>query len=367
MRFRAAVLPASGQSLAIDDVVVRALKPSDVLIRVAASGLCHTDLEVIEGSWPRPTPIILGHEGAGVVEAVGENVTVVRPGDHVIASWNPTCGHCFFCDRNEPILCEPYREAELNGHLIDGGSRLRSAGNEVHHFMHVSSHAEYCVVDETSAVPIPDDIPLDRACLIGCGVMTGVGAAMHIARVSMGSSVVVFGAGAVGLNVVQGASLLRADVIVAVDVSEQRLELASRLGATHLLDPKKDDVLTEVHDLTGGRGADYTFEAAGVTESVRGALEAARPGATVVILGKTNVDAEIALRFGSLLGEKRITRSSYGGARPRDDFPFLARSYLEGDLKLDELVGHRISLAEINEGFDAMRRGEFVRSVIVFE
>lgn len=366
MKFKAAVLPASGQPLVIEDLEVSALKPADVLIRVAASGLCHTDLEVIEGSWPRPTPIVLGHEGAGVVEAVGEDVTLVRPGDHVVASWNPTCGHCFFCDRNEPILCEPYRDAELDGRLIDGELRLHGAG-PVHHFMHVSSHAEYCVVDQTSAVAIPNDIPFDRACLIGCGVMTGVGAAMRIACVSMGSCVVVFGAGAVGLNVVQGAHLLRAGAIVAVDVSEQRLELAGRLGATHLLDPGKDDVLAEVRDLTRGRGADYTFEAAGSTESLRGALEAARPGATVVILGKTNVDAEIALRFGSLLGEKRITRSSYGGARPRDDFPFLARSYLEGDLKLDELVGSRISLAEINEGFEAMRRVEFVRSVIVFD
>jgi S-(hydroxymethyl)glutathione dehydrogenase/alcohol dehydrogenase len=362
----AAVLSEVGKPLVVERIEIAALKPRDVLVRIGASGLCHTDLEVMRGSLQLPLPIVLGHEGAGVVEAVGGEVTRVRRGDHVVCSWSPNCGHCYYCDQGQPILCEAVVAAVAGGHLPDGQSRLSARGAKLHHFSVVSSHAEYCVVPEAGAVPVPKEVPFDRACLIGCGVMTGVGAVLRCARVAPGTSVVVVGCGAVGLNVLQGARLAGARTIVAVDVSERHLALAPGFGATHTIHPGREDATAAVRALTGGRGADYAFEAAGTEASLRETLEAARPGATVVILGKTAVNAMVSLRFGSLMGEKRIVRSSYGGARPRVDFPRIAQAYLDGKLKLDELITHRLSLADINAGFEGMERGEVTRAVVVF-
>ncbi len=368
MRFRAAVLHGTGQPLAIEDVVLEPLARGDVLVRLHASGLCHTDLEVIEGSLAYPMPIVLGHEGAGVVERVGEGVTAVQPGDHVVCSWNPHCGHCFYCERDQPILCEPFSRQQPAGRLLDGGIRYRLAdGRPLHHFSVVSSHAEYCVVPESGAIAVPREMPFDRACLIGCGVMTGVGAASRLAQVQAGSSVVVIGCGAVGLNTVQGARLQQADVIVAIDRDPQRLALAGTLGATHLLGVQSSEpaaLLAAVRELTAGRGADYAFECAGGEGPLQLMYELLRPGGQGVILGKVNVDRKVSLRFGSMMGEKRITRSSYGGARPRRDFPWLARLYLDGRLKLDELITRRLPLDRINEGFDAMRAGQAIRTVV---
>src|SRR5882672_4378389 len=364
MKFKAAVLNQVGEPLDIEEIELGDLAPTDVLVRVHASGLCHTDLEVIEGSLAYPLPIVLGHEGAGVVEAVGAEVTLARRGDHVVCSWNPSCGHCFYCDRGQPILCEVFTSTQPKGFLLDGASRLSLGGRPVHHFSAVSSHAECCVVHESSAVVVPREIPFDRACLIGCGVMTGVGAATRVARVTPGSSVLVIGAGAVGLNAVQGARLSGAETIIAVDVDDGKLELARVFGATHGINALRDDAVASVRGLTGGRGADYVFEAGGREATFRLAVEAVRPGGTVVFLGKVNVDQPVSLRWGSLMGEKRIVRSSYGGARPRRDFPWLARLYLEGRLKLDELVTQRLPLAQVNDGFAARTKGEVVRAVL---
>jgi S-(hydroxymethyl)glutathione dehydrogenase / alcohol dehydrogenase len=366
MEFRAAVLEGVDRPLVVGPVKLERLAANDVLIRNHASGLCHTDLEVMQGSLPYPMPIVLGHEGAGVVEEVGSAVTQVRPGDHVVASWNPHCGHCFYCERDLPILCEPFTRHQPAGHMLDGGSRLSWQGAKLHHFSVVSSHAEYSVVPESGAIRIPDAMPLDRACLIGCGVMTGVGAVSRLARVEAGASVAVIGCGAVGLNAVQGAVLEQAATVIAIDRNAARLSLARRLGATHTL-AADDATLALVKDLTCGRGADYVFEAAGSEASLQLALEATRPGGQTVILGKTEVNRKVALRFGSLMGEKRITRSSYGGARPRRDFPWLAQLYLAGKLDLDSLISTRAPLERINEGFAAMRRGEGIRHVITFD
>jgi S-(hydroxymethyl)glutathione dehydrogenase / alcohol dehydrogenase len=366
MEFRAAVLEGVDRPLVVGPVKLERLAANDVLIRNHASGLCHTDLEVMQGSLPYPMPIVLGHEGAGVVEEVGSAVTQVRPGDHVVASWNPHCGHCFYCERDLPILCEPFTRHQPAGHMLDGGSRLSWQGAKLHHFSVVSSHAEYSVVPEAGAIRIPDAMPLDRACLIGCGVMTGVGAVSRLARVEAGASVAVIGCGAVGLNAVQGAVLEQAATVIAIDRNAARLSLARRLGATHTL-AADDATLALVKDLTCGRGADYVFEAAGSEASLQLALEATRPGGQTVILGKTEVNRKVALRFGSLMGEKRITRSSYGGARPRRDFPWLAQLYLAGKLDLDSLISTRAPLERINEGFAAMRRGEGIRHVITFD
>jgi len=364
MKFRAAVLNRVGAPLTIDTLEMAPLRAGDVLVRVRASGLCHTDLEVIQGQLAYPLPIVLGHEGAGVVEAVGAGVTRVKTGDHVICSWNPHCGHCFYCERGVPILCEPYKRHEPKGLLLDGSSRLMRDGTPVHHFFTTSTHAELTVVSESSAIVVSKEIAFDRACIIGCGVMTGVGAAARKAKVAAGASVLVIGCGAVGLNVLQGARLAGAGRIIAADVGAARLERAQRFGATDTIDVMSDGALDAVRALTGGRGADVVFEAAGHASAFRLAVEAVRPAGEVVWLGKINVDAEVTFRWGSLMGEKRIVRSSYGDALPQRDFPWLVEQYLEGRLLLDELITRRIRLDEINDGFADLAAGVGTRTVI---
>ena len=363
MKFRAAVLTAVDTPLQVERVTLAPLRDGDVLIRNRASGLCHTDLEVIQGGLVYPLPIVLGHEGAGVVEAVGSAVTQVEPGDHVVASWNPHCGHCFYCERDQPILCEPFKREQPRGNLLDGESRLSWDGQRLNHFSVVSSHAEYSVVPEAGAIRVPRDIPFDRACLIGCGVMTGVGAVSRLARVEAGASVAVVGCGAVGLNVIQAAVLEQAARVVAIDRDPAKLDLATRFGATHTL-AAGETTLESLESLTCTRRRLYPRQRArGVARARLWTLT--RPGGQLVILGKTAVNQKVSLRFGSLMGEKRIIRSSYGGARPRRDFPWLAQLYLDGKLELDALISKRLPLERINDGFAAMRRGEGIRQVVV--
>ena len=364
MQFRAAVLNRVGEPLTIDTLTMAPLAPHDVLVKMRATGLCHTDLEVMQGQLAYPLPIVLGHEGAGIVEAVGAQVTDVKPGDHVVCSWNPYCGHCFYCDRGVRILCEPLKRHEPKGLLLDGTTRMTRDGERVHHFFVTSTHAEYAVVPESGAIPIPKDIPFDVACIIGCGVMTGVGAAVRKAKVAPGSIVLVIGCGAVGLNVIQGAKLAGAGRIIAADVSADRRVRATQFGATDVVDAAAPDVLDAIRGMTAGRGADYVFEAAGHPAAFRLSVEAVRPAGDVIWLGKINVDDDVAFRWGSLMGEKRIVRSSYGDALPKRDFPWLVEQYLEGRLMLDELITARIALVDINEGFGMLARGEGIRTVI---
>jgi S-(hydroxymethyl)glutathione dehydrogenase/alcohol dehydrogenase len=365
IEFKAAVLHRPQEPMTVETVALGGLQAGDVLVRIRAAGLCHTDLEVIEGQLLYPMPIVLGHEAAGTVEAVGTGVDALAPGDPVILSWNPHCGHCFYCEQDQPILCESYLRLGPRAVQFDGTTRLSLAGAPVHHLMFLGAFAEYCVVPAQSAVRVPAQIPFDRACLIGCGVMTGVGAATRIAKVGYGSSAVVIGCGAVGLSAVQGARLAGAGRIVAVDIDARKLELARRLGATDTIDAAADP-LPAIRELTAGRGADTVFEAAGNAKSFRLSAEAVRPGGQIVWLGKVNIDEDVAFRWGALMGEKRIVRSSYGGARPQRDFPLLAQAYLDGRLHLDELVSRRIALDEINDGFAALKRGDVVRAVITF-
>ena len=364
MKFRAAVLDRVGEPLRIDTLEMAPLADHDVLIRLRATGLCHTDLEVMQGQLRYPLPIVLGHEGAGIVEAVGREVATVKAGDHVICSWNPYCGHCFYCDRGARILCERLKGNEPRGLLMDGTTRMTRDGERVHHFFTTSTHAEYTVVEESGAIPITRELPFAAACIIGCGVMTGVGAAVRKARVAPGASVLVIGTGAVGLNVLQGAVLAGAGRIIAADVSASRGERALQFGATDVIDAAAPDAVDQVRKLTAGRGADAVFEAAGHRDAFRLSMEAVRPAGEVVWLGKIDVDQEIAFRWGSLMGEKRIVRSSYGDALPRRDFPWLAEQYLEGRLKLDELITARIALDDINDGFAMLARGEGIRTVV---
>ncbi len=364
MKFRAAVLDRVNAPMTIDTLDMAPLQPGDVLVRIRASGLCHTDLEVIQGALAYPMPIVLGHEGAGIVEAVGSAVTQVSKGDHVICSWNPHCGHCFYCDRGVTILCEPYKRHEPKGLLLDGSSRMSRDGQPVHHYFTTSTHAEYTVVPESGAIAISKDMPFDRACIIGCGVMTGIGAAVRKAKVTPGSSVLVIGCGAVGLNVLQGARLAGAGRIIAGDVGAARLARARQFGATHGVDVTSDTALDEIRTLTDGRGADYVFEAAGHEAAFRLSVEAVRPAGQVVWLGKIHVDKEVAFRWGSLMGEKQIVRSSYGEAMPKRDFPWIVEQYLEGKVMLDELITRRIALDDINDGFADLAGGVGTRTVI---
>ncbi len=364
MKFRAAVLNRVGEPLAIEALEMAPLAPFDVLVRLRASGLCHTDLEVIQGTLAYPLPIVLGHEGAGVVEAVGAGVTQVKPGDHVVCSWNPHCGHCYYCERQLPILCEPFTRHQPRGLLLDGTTRMTRGGEPVHHYSVTSTHAEYTVVPESGAIAVPKALPFDRACLIGCGVMTGIGAVVRKARVEAGASVAVLGCGAVGLNAVQGARLADAGRIIAVDREPARLARSRLFGATDTVDASTGDAAEQVRALTQGRGADFVIECAGHKDAFRLSVELVRPGGQVVWLGKIQVDEEVGFRWGSLMGEKRLVRSSYGEALPRRDFPWIANEYLAGRVMLDELVTGRIALEAINEGFASLARGEGIRTVV---
>jgi S-(hydroxymethyl)glutathione dehydrogenase / alcohol dehydrogenase len=368
LQYLAAVLHAAQTSMSIETVTASALKPSDVLVRVRAAGLCHTDLEVIDGALRYPMPIVLGHEAAGIVEQVGPAARGVQVGDHVVLSWNPRCGHCFYCDRDTPILCEEYLGKGSKARGFDGECRaILADGREVQQLMFTGSFGEYCIVSDQQAIPVPKEMPFDRACLIGCGVMTGVGAALNLGAIAHGDSVMVIGCGAVGLAAVQGARLAGAGAIIAVDLDLTKLELAAKMGATHGVDARTDDAIAVAKRETNGRGVDVVIEAAGSASAFRVTAEAVRPGGQVIWLGKIDVAKDVSFRWGSLMQEKRIRRVSYGNARPRRDFPLLARAYLDGELMLDELISRRIKLDGINDGFAALRRGETIRSVITFD
>jgi S-(hydroxymethyl)glutathione dehydrogenase / alcohol dehydrogenase len=368
LRYRAAVLHQACSPLTIEPVEAAPLAPSDVLVRIRAAGLCHTDLEVIDGALRYPMPIVLGHEAAGIIEDVGSAVAPARQGEHVVLSWNPHCGHCFYCDRNLPILCEDYLAQGPKAVQFDGASKARlKGGTELKHLMFLGTFGEYCIVQDQQAVAVPKDLPFDRACLIGCGVMTGVGAALNVARIGRADTVMVVGCGAVGLSAVQGARLAGAPKIIAVDLDDAKLALARKMGATSTINAGKDDVVAMAKKETSGRGVDCVIEAAGSAAAFRLTTESVRPGGEVVWLGKIDVEKDVAFRWGSLMQEKRIRRSSYGDTRPARDFPLLARAYLEGRLMLDELITQRIKLDAINDGFAALRDGKAIRSVITFD
>ncbi len=339
LHYQAAVLHEARSPLRVERVAAAPLAPSDVLVGVRAAGLCHTDLEVIDGALRYPMPIVLGHEAAGVIEDVGSAVRRLKKGDHVILSWNPHCGHCYYCDRGLPILCEDYLAKGSQAVQFDGTCKARRATR---------------------------DIPFDRASLIGCGVMTGVGAALNVAHIGRADTVMVIGCGAVGLAAVQGARLAGAAKIIAVDIDDGKLALAQRMGATQGVNANKEEVAAIARRETFGRGADVVIEAAGSAAAFRTSIEAVRPGGEVVWLGKIDVNTDVTFRWGALMQEKRIRRSSYGEARPARDFPMLAQAYLDGRLMLDELITQRIRLDAINQGFSALRDGKAIRSVITF-
>ncbi|WP_082478477.1 zinc-binding dehydrogenase [Rhizobium sp. Leaf386] len=364
-KFKAAVLHAPNAPVEIEQVELCGLGPDDVLVKVHAAGVCHTDWEVQQGAHGAPKPLVLGHEGAGTVAETGSRVTDRRVGDRVVFTPFANCGSCFYCRRSLPILCEPVVTGHRSARLPDGSSRLRLGSQVLGHFLSISSFAEYAVVPRNGAVRIPQDMPLDLACLLGCAVITGVGAVTRIADVRVDETVCVVGCGPVGLNVIQGAKLVGARNIIAVDPDAGRRNIARILGATQVIDPLEGNVVSLVREVTEGRGADHSFETAGRESALQTALDASRPGGSVTILGKMEPDAKVGLRFGSLTGERNIRRSALGGGRGQDDIPMFARAYLDGRLRLEELVTARLTLADVNIGLQGAGSGTAIRTILM--
>ena len=358
---RAAVFEGPGP-VSIEELELEAPRTHEVRVRMGASGVCHSDLHVVDGEWPRPTPVVMGHEGAGVVEAVGEGVRGVEVGDHVVLSWFYACGRCSHCLAGRAWACSGTRAGQCV--MDDGTTRFRrpGSGEDVYTYLAVGSMAERSVVPETAAIPIPREVPMEVAALIGCAVTTGVGAVVNTARVEAGASVVVIGCGGVGLSVVMGAALAGAHPIVAVDLSEEKLALAQEVGATETVDSVEAaaELLPD--------GADYAFEAIGLVPTVEAMPGLLRAGGVGVLVGLSAYGERASFEVYSFVDSgKTLVGSIYGGAVPALDFPRIARLYLAGKLPLDRLVSHRIGLDDVDEAFAAMRRRERARSVVVFE
>lgn len=359
---RAALLRQSPGWLEVADIEVDKPGPHEVLVHTAAAGLCHSDLHFIEGKYPARTPVVVGHESAGVVEAVGSEVSYVQPGDHIITCLSVFCGQCEFCLSGRPNLCqspETRRDRDASPRLSEGGTALGQLAN-------LGSFAEEMLVHEHALVKIRPDMPLDRAALIGCGVTTGLGAVFRTADVEPGATVSVIGCGGIGLNCIQGAHLAGAVRIIAVDVLEHKLELARQFGATDTVDASSGDPVAAVLEMTSG-GVDYAFEAIGLKLAAEQAFNMLRRGGTATVIGMIPPGHLLELPGNAFLSEKRIQGSSMGSNRFRVDMPRYVELYLQGRLKLDELVSSRISLDQVNDGFRAMQRGDVARSVILFD
>src|SRR5436309_4447480 len=367
MLIRAAVLEEFGAPLNVTEVELAEPKAGEVLVHLHACGICHTDMYTASGADPSGyAPAVLGHEGAGVVERVGEGVTLVAPGDHVVTLFSPQCGECVHCRSPRTNLCLAIRDMQGRGYLPDGTPRLSRDGEPVRHFMGTSTFAEATVMPEIALANVSPEAPLDRACLFACGLSTGLGAAMNTAKVAAGSTCVVFGAGLVGLGAVAGCRLQGADRVIAVDLSSERLELARGQGATDVLTGGPDTV-QQVLELTGGFGADYTFEATGSVAVMRQAVEAARRGwglATVCGVAGRGETLDVVPRY--LITGRRVAGSSFGGVKGRDGVPRLVERWLAGELDVEPFVSHRLTLDEVNRGFELMEAQDGIRSVIDF-
>ncbi|MDZ4765640.1 MAG: Zn-dependent alcohol dehydrogenase [Chloroflexota bacterium] len=370
MQIAAALLREPNTPFTIEMLTLAEPRAGEVRVKLAACGVCHSDWHLVAGTTRHPMPVVAGHEGAGVVDAVGDGVTHVQIGDHVVLNWSPACGDCFYCQHGQPNLCDTYTDPIWAGTMLDGTPRLSFKGQPVYHYCGLAAFGEYAVVPAPSCIPIRRDVPLAVASLVGCAVATGVGAVLFTAGVRPGESAVVFGVGGVGLNVVQGLALCGAYPIIAVDTNAHKMALAMQFGATQTIhsDGNAERVLGAIREATGGRGADHSFEAVGLTALQELAFAAARPGGTVVLAGlspmgsATNLPGAVITRQ-----EKTIKGSYYGSVDARRDFPLLLDLYMGGRLKLDELVSQQWRLDDINEAFAVMLTGDVARGVIVFE
>ena len=369
MDVRAAVSYAAGQPLVIETVQLEGPKAGEVLVEIKATGICHTDEFTRSGADPEGLfPAIFGHEGAGIVVDVGTGVTSLKKGDHVIPLYTPECRQCKSCLSRKTNLCTAIRGTQGKGVMPDGTSRFSIGGKKIHHYMGCSTFANYTVLPEIALAKIREDAPFDKVCYIGCGVTTGIGAVINTAKVEPGANVVVFGLGGIGLNVVQGARLAGASMIVGVDLNPARKPLAEKFGMTHFVNPKDvgGDVVAHLVELTGG-GADYSFECIGNVEVMRQALECCHRGWGVsVIIGVAGAGQEIKTRPFQLVTGRVWKGTAFGGARGRTDVPKIVDWYMDGKINIDDLITHSMPLVDINKGFDLMHSGESIRSVVVF-
>src|SRR5579885_3094598 len=368
MKTRAAVQYAPGEPIRVEEVELDAPKEHEVQVRMVAAGVCHSDYHVVTGELPSYLPMALGHEGAGVIEALGPGVTNYKVGDHVVLSFMPSCGVCPACTSGHSNLCDK-GTASVPGAQLDGTYRMHNqAGKNVGQFCFVSTFSERTVVPDISLVPIPDHYPLNRAVLVGCGVLTGVGSAIHRARVTPGSTVLVVGCGGVGSNIVQGAALAGARMIIAVDIHNLKLEMARELGATHTINSREVDAVQQIRQLTDGVGVEYAFDAIALSETTSQAYKALAKNGTLVIVGLASA-TQLSLPIAPLnlvLTQKAVMGVLYGDARPRNDIPTMLKLYETGKLKLDELVTQTYTLDQINEAYADLIAGKIIRGVIEF-
>jgi S-(hydroxymethyl)glutathione dehydrogenase/alcohol dehydrogenase len=368
MKTRAAVLWERDSDLVIENLELDPPRSGEVLVKLAASGVCHSDLHVISGTIGEIPPVVLGHEGAGTVMEVGAGVDSVKPGDSVILAYVSACGRCRNCSQGKPNLCTTHWRTVPRGTLLDGTCRFHKGETPIRQMLRLGTMSEHAVVAETAVIRVEPDTPLDKAALIGCGVMTGVGAVMNTAKVEPGSLVAVIGTGGVGLNVIQGASLVGAARIIAVDVAPMKLELARRFGATDTVDASVGDPVAQVLALTDGEGVDYAFEAIGSGKTVAQAFAMLRPTGTAVAIGIPAPDETVTLPLVNFpRGERRLVGSMYGSARMRVDMPRILSLYRAGKLKLDELVTRTYTLNQANDALADLREGRNARGVILFD
>jgi len=367
MKTKAAVLYEYGKPLVIDELELDSPREKEVLVRNKAAGICHTDLSLINGvSRISPLPCIPGHEGAGVIQEIGQRVTNVKPGDHVLLLWVPVCGTCYYCLRGQPYLCME-KDKTRGGAMTDGTYRLRKGSQDIHSMMGVGCFSEYNVVTERNVLPIDPSIPFNIAAVVGCGVITGVGAVINKAQVKPGSSVAVMGAGGVGLNVIQVAILANATKIVAIDILDNKLELAKLFGATHVINASREDPIEKVMEITEGIGVDYAFEVIGSAETTLTAYKLIRRGGYAVVVGVPGLDAKLTLPLAEIpVMEKSILGSFYGSGDIRIELMTLLELYKAGRIQLEQLITNRYRLEEINTGFKDLEAGKNARGVIVY-
>lgn len=369
MEVNAAVAFEAGKPLSIEKVQLAGPQEGEVLVEIKATGVCHTDAYTLSGADPEGLfPAILGHEGAGVVVEIGPNVTNLKPGDHVIPLYIPECRQCEYCLSLKTNLCQAVRATQGKGVMPDGTSRFSLEGENIYHYMGTSTFANYTVLPEISLAKIRQDAPFEKVCYIGCGVTTGIGAVINTAKVEPGAKIIVFGLGGIGLNVIQGAKLVGADMIVGVDINPAKRPLAEKFGMTHFINPKEveGDLVPYLIDLTKG-GADYTFECIGNVEVMGQALEACHKGWGVsTIIGVAGAGEKISTRPFQLVTGRVWKGTAFGGARGRTDVPKIVDWYMEGKINIDDLITHVMPLEEINKAFDLMHKGESIRSVITF-
>jgi S-(hydroxymethyl)glutathione dehydrogenase / alcohol dehydrogenase len=369
MDVRAAVAHAPGQPLQIETVQLEGPKAGEVLIEIKATGVCHTDAFTLSGADPEGLfPTILGHEGGGIVVEVGPEVKSLKPGDHVIPLYTPECRYCEYCLSGKTNLCQAIRVTQGKGLMPDSTSRFSLKGKMLHHYMGTSTFANYTVLPEIAVAKIREDAPLDKVCLIGCGVTTGIGAVINTAKVEPGANVVVFGLGGIGLNIIQAARMVGADMIVGVDLNPEKCPLAEKMGMTHFVNPKEveGDLVPYLVDLTKG-GADYSFECIGNVSVMRQALECCHKGWGVsVIVGVAGAGQEISTRPFQLVTGRVWKGTAFGGAKGRTDVPKIVDWYMSGKIEIDPLVTHTMPLDRINEAFDLMHEGKAIRSVITY-